>query len=916
MTVRVSVLEPSPLVAPRTVLTPAPLLLADAEPCIPLPTADFFGIDDEAIHRENAGATVTEYRSACVFLRRIVDKRKRVKACFEGVLSPSPPPPPTTTSDVRSAQWAIDLEEQRRVNGDDAAYGRAPQNEAEFLQQEIEGSIAETRALIDTLGDSNPILRELLSNSIDEMKSTIVRVSDGSTKASDYFGRRLMQRKFEYSRYMGEALVDHPIMASTGRIGYGKVGIPGVDRASCEALCEGLTVTSNASDPANCAAFAFKRADPFSATDSSGRCFLLSNTGACTVESFASQLFTRQIESEEQCHATLPGYDNPICMQLPPSRTDTRVLTHFDATAIAAQTPTPAAPGSGGLPMPGTAIEAGFFVATARAQGLYAFWSGSPDTTNGNVTTHWITEGGGQLMVQQGDKRCILVSSATSSVETFMYAEMSSCAAKLADGVLFVAAAAAPPPPPGGGDQHLFDPRVAPPPPPSIKSHALQIFKRTVVFSLTEAVCSGGIAEGHVHRLACERMLEDMGRWQHVQGVGTISPLCSDYCWHECTAADYTGGQHRDTFDECKQPECAAASCKDFLLAECPPVLHSRVEEAYKTTCSITPPSPPAPPAPPPSPPAPPHSPAPRSPPPYIEFTERRRDTETDSDADCEVVEYAVCVEIVRQYAQKMGAGYSSRVSVSLSHCEGLSGEADCYEGCSFGDRSGGSYRIVPPGTDSRFTKRRCRLASKSHCACSSIGASSPPMMLAPPPPTRYTEEWQLVEAPKESRDSSRGEVHALVQRLVNGRTLDLSLRSGPMHSFACPLEDDGRDTCALTCSGLHLSRLRAFTVTGESSTPPPPSPLPPSSPSSLPPPFQAGLDDRFSPCQDTCTALEEGEQFCRDGGKGSFSPALCSYASSVRRLPFQLPPTPIPTPFNPVLQDHDFPHLSRDVTL
>ena len=28
----------------------------------------------------------------------------------------------------------------------------------------------------------------------------------------------------------------------------------------------------------------------------------------------------------------------------------------------------------------------------------------------------------------------------------------------------------------------------------------------------------------------------------------------------------------------------------------------------------------------------------------------------------------------------------------------------------------------------------------------------------------------------------------------------------------------------------------------------------------------------RFAPCQDTCIAVEQGEQFCRDGGKGSFS--------------------------------------------
>lgn len=62
-------------------------------------------------------------------------------------------------------------------------------------------------------------------------------------------------------------------------------------------------------------------------------------------------------------------------------------------------------------------------------------------------------------------------------------------------------------------------------------------------------------------------------------------------------------------------------------------------------------------------------------------------------------------------------------------------------------------------------------------------------------------------------RDTSRGVVGAMHQRLVNGKTMDLSLRAGPMHAFQCPLEDSGADTCALTCANEHLSRLKAFTV-------------------------------------------------------------------------------------------------------
>jgi hypothetical protein len=103
------------------------------------------------------------------------------------------------------------------------------------------------------------------------------------------------------------------------------------------------------------------------------------------------------------------------------------VLTHFDAAAIAAQVPNPDVPGSGGLPQPRTSLEAGFFIATARAQGIYSFWSSSPDTSSGSVTLHWRTLGGTELLFQQGETRCVLVSSATSNTETQMHANLQPC---------------------------------------------------------------------------------------------------------------------------------------------------------------------------------------------------------------------------------------------------------------------------------------------------------------------------------------------------------------------------------------------------------------------------------------------------------------------------------------------------------
>ena len=297
------------------------------------------------------------------------------------------------------------------------------------------------------------------------------------------------------------------------------------------------------------------------------------------------------------------------------------------------------------------------------------------------------------------------------------------------------------------------------------------------------------------------------------------------------------------------------------------------------------PPSPPNPPGLPPSPPAPPLSPSPRPPPPSIQYFERLRDAERDTDDDCELVEYAECAEIVRQFSAN-NRGYSSNLKVTTQHCEDTETEPDCFLGCAFGNRNGGTYRFLLPEVDNRFTKARCKLSIHPRCACRNSAIASKLNLQPPPPPAVYTEEWNILQIPflnpdGRARDTSRGAVGAMTQRLVNGRTLDLSLRSGPMHSFQCPLDDDGHETCALKCASEHLSRLRAFTVTGENfHSPPPPYPSP-SSPPPPPLPFVAGVDDRFNSCQDSCTGIEEGERLCRDGGRGSFSPSLCTYGTS-----------------------------------
>ena len=395
----------------------------DSEPCTPIPTASFFGLD---ARRENADASHVEYRSACAFTKRITEKRKKAKSCFAGVISPSPPPPPP--NELVSAQQTLDFTRTRRIDGEASAYSGRPLSETEDYVREVDATIATTNAMISQLGQNNPILRSIMTNAVNQMRDSAFAAQDSiasqptiTDDGTPTYGRRLMQRKFQYPDMLSDALVDHPVQTAL------KEGIPGVDIAACEALCEAINVDTNITDGHNCRAFAHKRADPFSLRDFSGRCFLLKNAGACRPEDFAAEMYTRQIESQGICHNPQPGLADELCIQLPTSRQDTRVLTHADAAAIAAQTPRDPAPGSGGLPHPRSALEAGFLVALARKEGIFAFWAASPDTTNGAVSMHWYSEGGSNLFYGANEFRCILISSATSSTSTKMYASLESC---------------------------------------------------------------------------------------------------------------------------------------------------------------------------------------------------------------------------------------------------------------------------------------------------------------------------------------------------------------------------------------------------------------------------------------------------------------------------------------------------------
>ena len=251
-------------------------------------------------------------------------------------------------------------------------------------------------------------------------------------------------------------------------------------------------------------------------------------------------------------------------------------------------------------------------VAFARQQGVNAFWGGRPDTSASAVKMHWITPDGTELELAKEEKRCVLVASGPGR-EDRMYAHLRPCNALLADGLLSVAAAAAPPPPPGGSARGYFDPEVAPPPPPTVVESAWYVWKRREIVPRTTAICSPGV-EGREHQKLCLEMIERLGRWQPVAGVGFRAPLCSaNVCWRACEASHASADD--ESFHTCPSLSCAVESCHDFLERSCPPVTHGALRKAYAAACELVPPSPPRPPAAPPmeSPPPPPPTP----PPPY-----------------------------------------------------------------------------------------------------------------------------------------------------------------------------------------------------------------------------------------------------------------------------------------------------------
>ena len=216
--------------------TPPPLNIfkQDAEQCIPLPRLADFGLDLGVDAVEGAPM---EERASCLFVRRVAEERRRASACFSRVASPDPPPPPPAFN-VTDTSGAGSLRAQRERLGDLEKYEEPRRTDTAQWSFDKSGALDGTKALIDSLGETNPVLKSLLDTAMDEIEAAA--------------GRRLMQR-VEYETYMTDVLVTHELMEF-----YGKGGIPGLTYGSCLSLCEATKQDERAKHTEHCSARTFK----------------------------------------------------------------------------------------------------------------------------------------------------------------------------------------------------------------------------------------------------------------------------------------------------------------------------------------------------------------------------------------------------------------------------------------------------------------------------------------------------------------------------------------------------------------------------------------------------------------------------------------------------------------------------------
>ena len=443
--------EPPPPSPPP--LMPPPYYTGAGD-CLPMITAIQAGFDVN-----DPTLPVDEHRSVCVYVRRILDERRPAFDCFH-TAPPSPPPPPPTSEDQLNEQQAS-LRYKRIQTGDTERYAEPEVGQAERLE---DGQTNERSAIYQTikaLTDDQPQLRDLLLSTAEKIEARLpgataqVPAVAGGRRLSETYqqrfgepqanGRRLFRVDYETENTIRESLVESAVMST-----FDGGPIPGITVAECAALCEALRRNESETredSTTECKAYAFRRLDPADLTDLTVDCYLLHSSGACKVTDFAASIYTRRYDSNICNHPTV--HNSPLCIELPASREDAKVLDYAAAHDLCAQVPDKTLGGAGKLPLPRSALEAMSFMSYARQQGVYSFWAQKPthlfDTTHGSsvpITMRWAGETGKDFVYPANDTRCVLIETEEGSKSNHMYATMQPCAAKKSDGVVCEAVSA------------------------------------------------------------------------------------------------------------------------------------------------------------------------------------------------------------------------------------------------------------------------------------------------------------------------------------------------------------------------------------------------------------------------------------------------------------------------------------------
>ena len=348
-------------------------------------------------------------RAVCVYVRAIANERVRADKCF-GTLSPSPPPPPDTGQGALGLLRAAILKRQvRRGEGAGAAPVPDLTNEEQYAA-EAAAAEAEQLGFLEQLAADNYQLRDILG--------------DISAKARSE-GRRLWQRPDSRGSH---ALAENILATSA----FGTTALHGLTVAECEALCSAIDNETIG----RCTAIAFARASAHVRDLTTRQCYLLKDIGGCTPATFAGAVYARR-DTDGCTNPT--AHDNPLCVQLSAGRQDLRVLDFASAEQSCRN-----GKGAPRVAWPKTLLESFSMLGYAREHGITAFWSDAPHE-GGEMA--WTGDDGLPFVVPPGNRRCVLVSTVDTSPHGHMFAELHSCNARLADGVVCESAMAYPPPP-------------------------------------------------------------------------------------------------------------------------------------------------------------------------------------------------------------------------------------------------------------------------------------------------------------------------------------------------------------------------------------------------------------------------------------------------------------------------------------